>query len=210
MKIIVLLISTTFALACCKKEKDRNPLCGKNDTEVEMRIVEYGPQTPIEGAEVYLIVTDEMGNNPSIVDSYVTDHSGLITWPCDWEVESICAQKPDLYYGSCGQGYDIGMTWVVDGVYELYPHAWIKVTAMDEMPIIQDQYLRISQPVGGDGNDFTNLQNSEAAVLSAFGNLEDFLFYSIRSSIDPDTIILYDSIEIYCSGFDTTEYIVHY
>lgn len=197
-----------MACTSCMKEKDRHLLCGDNN-QIEMRIVEYGTQVPIEGADVYLIVTDGMGNNPSVVENFVTDHSGLVSWSCDLDVESICAQKPDLYYGSCGQGYSLGMTWVADGVYELFPHAWVKVTAVDVEPFNPDVMIVAVPPASGGSGDWVFLLNNESSVMPAFGNMNDEVLYSIRP-FSNDTSYYASSISVFVGAFDTTYYEILY
>ena len=196
-----------LACASCKKDKDRHPLCGDND-QIEMKIVEYGTHVPIEGAEVYLIVTDDMGNNPSIVEDFETDHSGVVSWPCDMHVESICAQKPESYYGSCGQGYSLGMTWVADGVYELFPHAWVKVTAIDEEPTNPELIVLALPPTTG-GSNLVAIYNEENYLFEAYGNFNDELYYKV---VDPitDSILFSTTLNIYSCAFDTTEYVISY
>lgn len=169
-----------------------------------MKIVEYGTHGPVEGAEVYLIVTDDMGNNPSIVGDFETDHSGVVSWPCAMHVESICAQKPESYYGSCGLGYSLGMTWVGDGVYELFPHAWVKVTAIDVEPQNLDQIVRLRHPTNNGRNGISFLSDQDSLVIEAFGNLYDELTYSIRLQSNIDSIPDFNLIPVFCPAFDTS------
>ena len=97
-----------------------------------------------------------------------------------------------------------------DGVYELFPHAWVKVIAIDEEPLHPEQFLRISQLVGGSSSDFVTLSAGQSFVFEAYGNLQDIMHYTIRTSAYPDSIIEFLAHDILSPGFDTTSYQLHY
>ncbi len=185
--------------------------CNEGNTKC-MQFVEYGTLDPIPGATVYLFSYENNSDTPSNIEIKTSDANGNVEWPCELAVSGYCAEA-DGCWDDCGYGYSMNMTWVADGIYELLPKAWMKVTVIDDEPLNPEHYVRVSYIRGGSlpdvvGNGFTEIRQ-------CIGNRHDFLNFYVSEWIDEEgsgyyTTVYKDSLDVLVSPLDTLEYTYHY
>ncbi len=177
-----------------------------------MQFVEYGTLSPIEGATVYLFSYENNSDTPSNVEIKTSDANGYVDWPCELAVSGYCAESEGCW-DDCGYGYSMNMTWVADGIYELLPKAWVKVTVIDDEPLNPEQYVLV-EPIRGSSNPEV-MVSGFTEVMQCVGNRHDFLNFYVSEWIDEEeggyySIVYKDSLDVLVSPLDTLEYTYHY
>lgn len=188
--------------------KDRDWPCDEGLTK-SMRFVQYGTDIPIEGAQISLYSYSSSEEFPSQVEYRTTDSNGFVTWPCEQAVTDICGEA-EGYWDNCGYGYDMNMTWVADGVYELLPKAWAKVIVSDVEPLNEGFFVDVSFPNGGLAE---TIPDNHPVIRDCVGNKEDFLKFYVRkwdAELEQYINLFHDSISINVAPFDTSEIFFNY
>ncbi len=188
-------------------KKDDWP-CDEGDTKT-MQFVQYGTLAPIEGATVYLFSYENNSDTPSNIEIKTSDANGNVEWPCELAVSGYCAEA-DGCWDDCGYGYSMNMTWVADGIYELLPQAWVKVTVIDDLPLNPEHYVLVA-PIRGSSTEV--MVSGFTELMQCVGNRNDYLYFGVSEWIDEGehwSILYTDSLEIQVSPLDTLEYTYHY
>jgi hypothetical protein len=209
--IVLLVILVTFLTGCKGDglfgDKKEWP-CDKGQIK-NMQFVQYGTLAPIEGAQVYLYSYAGSEETPSQIQLRTSDVNGRIEWPCEYAVTEICAEAEDCW-DECGYGYDMNMTWVADGVYEMLPKAWAIITVVDDEPLNPDQLVFIGYVYGGSLPD--PLWNGHTVIRECVGNRQDVLKFYVKEWIEEDyyNTIYQSSIDVLVQPLDTLTYVFHY
>jgi hypothetical protein len=207
-------VSLTSLFYSCKdgglfgNKKDDWP-CDEGDTKT-MQFVQYGTLAPIEGATVYLFSYENNSDTPSNIEIKTSDANGNVEWPCELAVSGYCAEA-DGCWDDCGYGYSMNKTWVADGIYELLPKAWVKVTVIDDVPLNPEHHVLV-EPIRGYANGEV-MVSGFTEVIECVGNRNDFLYFFVcewTGQANEVSIIYTDSLDVLVSPLDTLEYTYHY
>ena len=184
------------ALPACRKEP--------NKTVIQGRITEYGTNTPIQGARIYLWCYSGEIFGPtgsSFVDSLVTDVNGA--FHAEFLDKDLCG---GIYLSAFKEGYfyknDLD---IHSGVHDLEivldPEAWLRLITIPDIGMWQ------SLGFGGSFSPhavFTS-ERTEEQIFATSGGRKIVLHWGPFSS---PTVIYSDSI--YITPHDTTIYVIHY
>jgi hypothetical protein len=209
---VLLVILVTFLTGCKGDglfgDKKEWP-CDDGDIKT-MRFVQYGTLTPIEGAQVYLYSYAGSEEWPSQMQFKVSDANGYVAWPCEYAVTEICAEAEGCW-DDCGYGYDMKMTWVADGIYELFPQAWAKITVVDDEPLNPEYLVFVGDPMWSSPSE--PIGNGMTEFRECVGNRPDLLRFWVNewdNDITDYTLAYVDDVPINIAAFDTLVYTFHY
>ena len=184
------------------------PACRKepNKTVIQGRITEYGTNTPIQGARIYLWCYSGEIFGPtgsSFVDSLVTDANGA--FHAEFLDKDLCG---GIYLSAFKEGYfyknDLDIhSGVNDLEIVLDPEAWLRVVTVPDVGVY---HLDIGGDfLGAASFDVYATNGTQEHFFSTRGNRIKHIFWLPWGELDKT---VYDSI--YVKGLDTTTYTIHY
>lgn len=191
-------------LSACDKDRDNTSASG--------RVLQYGTNIPIEGAEVYLQRCSGDGTFSGssffceIIDTIITTTNGEYDFP-DISTDGIY-----LVTGEADQYYEYQSNLTVRerqaNVNDiiLTPYAWVELYIVNENPVDEYDQVQIASELGLSWTTFSGIDISEQIIFQSRGNTEGFIRWDVSKNgietVNRDTIIVpaHDTL-IYKIGF---------
>ena len=172
-----------------------------------LRVLEWGSETPVAGASVQLELEGEMSQvfQPTVV---TTDQEGRVSWPDHWKVKGLCVEETEHHHGSCG--LSAVSADKQEGRVIVSPKSWFRLQAVDLEDINNDEFIRIELPIYNDRIGYIELDAWEEALVPVYGNRSTEVYYTVRSSLNPDEVIESLRVSGYCEGGETLDLKVPY
>lgn len=196
---LLLLLLPVLWFTACKKEP--------NKTVIRGQVTEYGTNTPISGARIYLWCYSGQIFGPtgsSFVDSLVTDAQGRFN--TEYLDRDLCG---GIYLSAFKEGYfyknDIDIrSGVNDLEVVLDPEAWVRVVTIPD--VTGNSISFTGTFTGVSGWSTGGFQGVREYVFDTKGNRIKEIWWAY-SALPPVT---YTKDTFYLPAHDTTTYIIHY
>ena len=184
------------------------PLSAESRPEVNgLRVLEWGSETPVAGASVQLELEGEMSQvfQPTAL---TTDQEGRVTWPDHWKVKGLCVEETEQHHGRCG--LSAVSADKQEGRVIVSPKSWFRLQAVDLEDLNNDAFIRIELPIYNDRFEYIEMDAWEEALVPVYGNRSTEVYYTVRSSLNPDEVIESLRVSGYCEGGETLDLKVPY
>ena len=213
---VIAMSSLLVAIVSCSKksfEESLNqlqPLPPSEELRPEvngLRVLEWGSETPVAGASVQLELEGEMSQvfQPTAL---TTDQEGRVTWPDHWKVKGLCVEETEQHHGRCG--LSAVSADKQEGRVIVSPKSWFRLQAVDLEDLNNDEFIRIELPIYNDRIEYIELDAWEEALVPVYGNRSTEVYYTVRSSLNPDEVIESLRVSGYCEGGETLDLKVPY
>lgn len=214
--VITVMTAVLMGIASCTKkvyessEAFNQPMSPSAELRPEvsgLRVLEWGSETPVAGASVQLELEGEMSQvfQPTVL---TTDQEGRVSWPDHWKVKELCVEETAYHHGSCG--LSAVSADQREGRLTLSPKSWFRLQAVDLEDLNNDEFIRIELPIYNERIGYIELDAWEEALVPVYGNRSTEVYYTVRSSLDPDEVIESLRVSAYCEGGETLDLKVPY
>ncbi|MBL7942080.1 MAG: hypothetical protein JNM00_04905 [Flavobacteriales bacterium] len=211
---IAMMAAVLMGIVSCTKEQmslnaEEKEIQTTGEGLAKVKVVEFGTGVPLANLPVRF--GDETGNGITMERTAMfTDHYGELVWPLGRKVSEVCVEETPGYYAQCAP-CDPEQ---VDGEYamtvKLYPKAAFRLQAVDLEELNPEYFVRVELPVYNEKIGYIDLDAWEEAEVPVYGNMENVLYYSVRSVLNPDEIIASLQVSAYCEGGETLNLKVPY